>query len=112
MNVRRTGEWDKARRLLTAGPSRLREASDRLLHQEAQRLRSDIVRGITAQAPGGKDFKPPSPLTLAARRLKRRGGSKALIVRGDLRTGITAGVRALPGANRASASVGQVKGRL
>jgi hypothetical protein len=64
-----------------------------VLRQEAQRLRSDIVRGITAQAPGGKEFKPPSPLTLAARRLKRRGGSKALIVRGDLRNGITAVIR-------------------
>ena len=93
MNVRRTGEWDKARRLLAAGPSRLRDASEQLLHQEAQRLRSDIVRGITAQAPGGKDLKPPSPLTLAARRLKRRGGTKALVVRGDLRNGITAIVR-------------------
>jgi hypothetical protein len=64
-----------------------------VLRQEAQRLRSDIVRGITAQAPGGKEFKPPSELTLAARRLKRRGGSKALIVHGDLRNGITAVIR-------------------
>lgn len=51
-------------------------------------LRNEIVRGLTSQAPGGVALTPPAPLTLAARRLEGFGGTKALIVRGDLRNSI------------------------
>jgi phage gpG-like protein len=85
----RTGEWARARRLLTAGPSRLRSAIGVALRQEAQRLRSTIVEGITNQAPGGEPIRAPSELTLAARQLKGIDGTKSLLVRGDLRNSIT-----------------------
>jgi hypothetical protein len=42
------------------------------------------------KAPGGEAFKPLSPLTLAARELGGRGGTKALIVHADLRNAVEA----------------------
>jgi hypothetical protein len=93
MTVRKTGDWALARRLLTAAPVKLRAAVGTAIRQEAQLLRREIVQGITKQAPGGKSLKPPSPLTLAARKMKGRGGTKALMVRGDLRNAIAAIVK-------------------
>jgi phage gpG-like protein len=89
MAVSRTGDWARARRLLTAVPQRLQAAIGTAVRQEAHALRNDIVQGLTSQAPGGEPLKPPSPLTIAARQLEGFGGSKALIVRGDLRNSIT-----------------------
>ena len=89
MAVSRTGDWARARRLLTAAPQRLQAAIGTAVRQEAHALRNDIVQGLTSQAPGGEPLKPPSPLTIAARQLEGLGGSKALIVRGDLRNSIT-----------------------
>lgn len=88
MSVRRTGDWALARRLLGAAPARLKESVERGLRQEAELLRKGIVEGLTTQAPGGQPLKPPAPLTLAARKLKGFGGTKALLVRGDLRNAI------------------------
>ena len=88
MAVTRTGDWARARRLLEAGPARLRSAVATSLRQEAHELRKQIVRGLTDQAPGGTPIEPPSPMTLAARRLAGFKGTKALIVRGDLRNAI------------------------
>jgi len=90
MSVRKTGDWAVARRLLTAAPVKLKLAVGMALRQEAQLLRKEIVQGITKQAPGGEAFKPLSPLTLAARKMKGRGGTKALMVRGDLRNAVAA----------------------
>jgi phage gpG-like protein len=89
MTVSRTGDWARARRLLTAAPQRLQAAIGTAVRQEAHALRNNIVQGLTSQAPGGEPLKPPSPLTIAARQLEGFGGSKALIVRGDLRNSIT-----------------------
>jgi len=89
MAVSRTGDWARARRLLTAGPQRLQAAIGTAVRQEAHALRNEIVQGLTRQAPGGEPLKPPSPLTIAARQLEGFGGTKALIVRGDLRNSIT-----------------------
>ena len=93
MTVRRTGDWALARRLLTAAPQRLQHAVDRSLRQEAERLRTEVVQGITRQAPGGEALEPPSDLTLAARKLRGFGGSKSLLVRADLRNAVAAIVR-------------------
>lgn len=90
MSVTKTGDWALARRILLAGPVKLKAAIGTALRQEAQLLRKEIVQGITNQAPGGEAFKPLSPLTIAARQLKGRGGSKALMVHGDLRNAIAA----------------------
>ena len=89
MAVSRTGDWARARRLLTAAPQRLQAAVSAAVRQEAHALRNEIVQGLTRQAPGGEPLKPPSPLTIAARELEGFGGTKALIVRGDLRNSIT-----------------------
>ncbi len=89
MAVMRTGDWARARQLLAAGPQRLRSAIGVAIRLEAQGLRNEIVQGLTSQAPGGEPIKPPAPLTLAARQLEGFGGTKALLVRGDLRNSIT-----------------------
>jgi phage gpG-like protein len=89
MAVSRTGDWARARRLLTAAPQRLQAAIGTAVRQEAHALRNEIVQGLTRQAPGGEPLKPPSRLTIAARELEGFGGTKALIVRGDLRNSIT-----------------------
>jgi len=89
MAVSRTGDWARARRLLTAAPQRLQAAIGTAVRQEAHALRNEIVQGLTSQSPGGEALKPPSPLTIAARQLEGFSGSKALIVRGDLRNSIT-----------------------
>jgi hypothetical protein len=91
--VQKTGDWAKARRLLTAAPHKLKVAVDTALRQEALALRKEIVQGITRQAPSGQSFKPLSPLTLAARRYSGFKGTRALIRRADLRNAITAVVR-------------------
>ena len=93
MSVRKTGDWALARRVLAGAPVKLKLAVGTAIRQEAQLLRKEIVQGITKQAPGGKALKPPSPLTLAARKMTGRGGTKALMVRGDLRNAIAAIVK-------------------
>jgi len=107
MAVSRTGDWARARRLLTAAPQRLQAAIGTAVRQEAHALRNEIVQGLTRQAPGGEPLKPPSPLTIAARQLEGFGGSKALIVRGDLRNSITVivqGAEAFIGISRSARS--------
>jgi len=86
--VSRTGDWARARRLLTAAPERLHSAIGTAVRQEAHALRNEIVQGLTRQAPGGEPLAPASPLTIAARQLESFGGTKSLIVRGDLRNSI------------------------
>jgi hypothetical protein len=93
VGVKRTGDWDRARRLITGMPERLERATDLALRQEAQLLRSQVVQGLTRQAPAGRPLEPLADNTLAARRLRGFGGTKALIRRGDLRNAITAIVR-------------------
>jgi phage gpG-like protein len=89
MTIKRTGDWARARALLSSGASRLGNAIQTSLRQEAHLLRNEIVQGLTQQAPGGEPLRPLSPLTLAARQLEGFSGTKALLVRGDLRNSIT-----------------------
>ncbi len=83
-----TGDWRRASRTLRVAPVRIRIALDRAVLQEAQYFRTKVVEGFREQAPGGKAFKPLAETTLAMRRFKGFGGTKALIVRGDLRNSI------------------------
>jgi hypothetical protein len=109
MAVMRTGDWARARQLLEAGPQRLRSAIGVAIRQEAQGLRNEIVQGLTQQAPGGEPLKPPSPLTLAARQLDGFGGTKSLLVRGDLRNSVAViveGDEAFTGVPRSARSSG------
>lgn len=93
MTVQRTGDWAVVRRLLATAPAQLERAVGTALRQEAQLLRKEVVQGITRQSPGGEALEQPSELTLAARKLRGFGGTKALMVRGDLRNAVTAIVR-------------------
>lgn len=88
-SVRKVGDWAKARRLLMRGPQRLKKAMTIALKQEAHALRNEIVDGITKQAPGGNPILPLAASTLARRQLAGFGGTKALIVRADLRNSIS-----------------------
>lgn len=89
MAVLRTGDWGRARAALAAGAGRLKRAVDQSVAEQAHALRNEIVQGLTRQAPGGEPILPLSELTLAKRPLLGRGGTKALIVRADLRNSIT-----------------------
>jgi len=93
MTVVKTGDWARARRVLTGSSRRLKVAVGTALRQEAQALRKEIVKGITKQAPAGKAFKSLSPLTIAARKRLGFKGTKALMVRADLRNAIAAIVK-------------------
>jgi hypothetical protein len=83
----RVGEWAVADRLLRTGSARVHRVIDQAVQQEAQFLRSKIVEGLRTQAPGGQAFTPLAPATLAKRNLRGFHGTKALLVRGDLRNG-------------------------
>jgi hypothetical protein len=85
---RKTGDWAQARDAFESMAVKMGEASQTSITQEAHYLRGEMIKGLQDQAPGGKAFKPLSPLTLAARRLAGFRGTKALMVHGDLRNGI------------------------
>lgn len=89
IRIATTGDWGKAATILGTAPRRLRVAMDRAVFQEAQFFRRKVVEGIREQAPGGRAFKPLRPTTLAIRRFRGFTGTKALIVRGDLRNAYT-----------------------
>ncbi len=88
MKITRVGDWKDAGRILTGAGERLRGAVDKAVLQEAQFFRTKIVEGIREQAPGGQPFKPLAPTTVAIRRFRGFKGTKALLVRGDLRNSI------------------------
>lgn len=82
------GKWNIVLKTLANGPKDLKQARRMAVLQEAQFLRGHIVKGLGDQTPGGKQFKPLSPLTLAVRRFAGFKGTKALLRRGDLRNAI------------------------
>lgn len=84
----KSGDWQAVRRVFKTAGQTLKGSFLTALRREGQVLRRDMVRGITRQAPGGDSFAPLSPWTLETRRLRRFGGTKALIVNADLRNGI------------------------
>lgn len=89
MPVIKVGDWNLARRILATASPKLRMALDRATLQEAHFMRGKIIEGLVSQAPGGKTFKPISNATLAIRKFKRFSGTKALLVRGDLKNSIS-----------------------
>ena len=89
LKVTRIGGWARVEELLATAPQRVQTAVDKALLQEGHFLRTKIVEGIREQAPGGRPFTPLSPATLAIRKFRGFGGTKALIVRGDLRNSVT-----------------------
>jgi hypothetical protein len=89
MGVAKVGDWARAAELLGRGARGMHASIDRALRAEAQGLRTEIVLGLTSQAPGGSPIQPLAASTLAARRLAGFHGEKALIRRADLRNAIT-----------------------
>ncbi len=67
----------------------MQAAIDKAVLQEAQFFRTKIVAGLREGAPGSQAFAPLAPTTLAIRKFRDFGGTKPLIVRGDLRNSIT-----------------------
>ena len=88
IRVVKVGDWDVAHRFVSAASRRFKEAVDKAVLQEAQFFRTKIVEGLREQAPGGQPFAPLAATTLAVRRFRGFKGTKALIVRGDLRNSI------------------------
>ena len=85
MTVRRFGEWDRAKALLTNGfNQRLALAIRQATIKNALLLVREIKRGIRDQAPGGQQFAPLAQVTI-----DRKGSSKALIDTGFLVNSIT-----------------------
>lgn len=84
----RVGQWAQAHAFAGMGPSKIDAALDIALRREAELFRKEVVEGIAKQAPGGEKFKPLAKTTKAMRRHKGFKGTKALIVRGDLRRSI------------------------
>jgi phage gpG-like protein len=85
MAIRRFGDWEKAKALLTNGfNQRLARAIRQATIKNAVLLVREIKRGIRDQAPGGKEFAPLAQVTI-----DRKGSSKALIDTGFLINSIT-----------------------
>ncbi len=82
------GKWGLALKTLARAPKDLAEAKHKALLQEAEFFRTKIVEGLREQAPGGRQFKPLSPTTIAMRQFLGFKGTKALLRRGDLRNAI------------------------
>lgn len=82
------GDWSKAGAIL-GDVGRVKQAIDWAVLQEAHQARRDIIKGITAQAPGGRPFAALSAITLAIRKAKGFNGKKALMRTAGLRNSIT-----------------------
>jgi len=87
--IQLTGDWSKAKGIL-GDSTNLKAAINYAVQQEAQQVRRQIVKGITSQAPGGKQFAPLAATTLALRKAKGFKGSKALLISGGLRGSVVA----------------------
>jgi hypothetical protein len=83
-----TGDWGLAKSILSKSAQLKRSINDAVL-QEANQARRDIIKGITEQAPAGKQFDPLSPMTLALRRARGFRGKKILLVTAGLRNSVT-----------------------
>ncbi len=84
------GPWGAVLKTLAHFPRDFADAKRKALLQEGQFFRNEILKGIREQAPGGKQFKPLSPATIAIRQAFGMRGTKALIAHGDLRNSIVA----------------------
>lgn len=94
--ITKTGNHKLVAQLLMSVPKELKGALDAALAQEGLFAMGEVKRGIVAQAPGGVAFTPLAATTLKAREVggaggksPKFGGSKALIVTGELLNAIT-----------------------
>ena len=83
VRVLRVGDWKKAGVILHGDLAKARQALGAGFRAEAKFLRSVIVDGVKAQAPGGRSFKPLAPTTIAVRKFLGIRSEKALIRTGE-----------------------------
>lgn len=88
-----SGSWSAAVGHLAKTAQRIDGSLQRAVLKEAHYLRTLAVQGITRQAPGGSPIRSLAQLTLAKRHMLRFGGTKALLVRADLRNSIAVVLR-------------------
>ena len=84
VKVSKYGQWEQTSAVVNTMLTKFQRARRQAVLQEAHMLRAEIVQGIRRGAPGGKAFVPLAKTTLAVRKLRRRGGTKPLIVSGGL----------------------------
>lgn len=84
MSITLNGEWDKARKILANMDARYEKAVKKALSRCGIYLVGQIKRGIRNQKPGGKQYEPLHPFTIA-----RKGSSKAMIDDGDFLNAVT-----------------------
>lgn len=89
VKLTKVGDWEVARFSLETGARTTAPMIKKSLRQEAAWLRKVVVQGIRRQRPGGKQFAPLSPNTIAVRRFLGFRGRKALIRNGDLIGAVT-----------------------
>ncbi len=95
MRIQRIGDWQKVHRLFAGSVRKVRGGLEAAVRDEARRARSEVVRGIRKQAPGGERLERPSPLTIASRQLEGVRGQKALQATGELLRAVTYFARGL-----------------
>ena len=77
-----SGDWNRIDEILN--PAKIAEGMRQAAARVGNYGASEVKKGIVSGSPGGKTFKPNSPLTIA-----RKGSSKPLIDKGDLVGSIT-----------------------
>ncbi len=87
MSVKLVGQWTEAAKRMALMAAKTVAISG-ALGTEALMHEKDIKLGITFQNPGGKRFRRISFFTRTARKAQKFSGTKALIVRGDLRAAV------------------------
>jgi hypothetical protein len=93
IDIRKTGDWAAAITGVGRAAKSFRRRAEKAVHQEARHLRTLMIQGLTRQAPYGASIRSLAKLTLATRKLRGFGGTKALIQRGDLRNSLRAVLR-------------------
>jgi len=84
MDVQLFGDWAKAEKILIGFDKRYKQAVKRALSKCGIYLVGQLKRGVRKQKPGGKQYEPLHPFTIA-----RKKSSKALIDDGDFINSIT-----------------------
>lgn len=82
--IKKTGDWNRARSVMTGLGERWLKAREQATKQEALFMERRLKEGLRNQAPGDKAFQPLSKMTLLGRRQAGFKGSKALLRSGTL----------------------------
>lgn len=90
MKVRKYGQWDELRRILSTLPKRLPGAMKYAVNAEAQSLRGHMIKNISSGGThAGKPFAPLSAATIVMRKFTGFSGTKPLNATGGLRAQVS-----------------------